>query len=310
MHEKSSETDSNSIGASSSSSASPKCTYIVQSPSRDSHDDKSFTNSHQTTPTESPSHSSHSRTSLESRVSGPYRFSLIGKHHHHQFLKKKKGWPAPLFSVIDEEDEDYRDDDYYYDRQVTRQCRFVMFVLGFVLVFTTICFVTWGASRPYKFQLQMKSLKVNNFYYGEGLDNTGVSTKLLTINCTVKMYIQNPATFFGIHVSSTSLNLFYSRIIVASGQLSSYYQPKKSERRVVVNVEGRQVPLYGAGVGLVMANNNGSVPFKLEFEVHSQANLVGWLVKTKHRWRVFCIMRIDSQTNKVINFKQDSCSYS
>ncbi|KAI3805635.1 hypothetical protein L1987_28194 [Smallanthus sonchifolius] len=308
MHEKS-ETDSNSVGGcTSTSSASPKCTYIVQSPSRDSHDGKSSTNSARTTPTESPSHSSHSQMSLESRVSGPYRFSLIGKHHH--LLKKKKGWPAPLFSVIDEEDEDYGDDDYYYDRQLTRQCRFVMFLMGFVMVFTAICISTWGASRPYKFQVQMKSWKVNNFYYGEGLDNTGVSTNLLTINCTVKMSIQNPATFFGIHVSTTSLNLFYSRIIVGSGQFVNYYQPKKSQRRISVNIEGRQVPLYGAGVGLVMANNNGSVPLKLEFEIHSQANLVGRLVKTKHRRRVFCIMKINSQDNKIINFEQDSCSYS
>ncbi|KAI3754257.1 hypothetical protein L1987_54036 [Smallanthus sonchifolius] len=310
MHDKS-ETDSNSVGGctSTTSSASPKCTYIVQSPSRDSHDDKSSTNSARTTPTESPSHSSHSRMSLESRVSGPYRFSIIGKHHHqhHLLKKKKKGWPEPLFSVIDEEDED---DDYYYDQQLTRQCRFVMFLMGFVMLFTVICLTTWGASRPYKFQLQMKSWKVNNFYYGEGLDNTGVSTKLLTINCTVKMNIQNTATLFGIHVSITSLNLFYSRIIVGSGKFVNYYQPKKSQRTILVNVEGRQVPLYGAGVGLVMANNNGSVPLKLEFEIRSQANLVGRLVKTKHRRRVFCIMKINSQDNKIINFEQDSCSYS
>ncbi|KAJ0933780.1 hypothetical protein HanRHA438_Chr03g0100041 [Helianthus annuus] len=288
MHEKS-ETDSTST-----SSASPKCTYIVESPSCDSHDDKSSMNSARTTPAESPSHSS--QMSSESRVSGPYRFSLIGKHQRN-VLKRKK-----VFSVIDEEGEDYGDDDYYYyhDRQVTRQCRFVMFLMGFVMVFTAICLITWGASRPYKFHVQMKSWKMNNFYYGEGTDNTGVSTKLLTINCTVKMSIQNPATFFGIHVSSTALNIFYSRILIGSGQPTN----------LSVNIEGRQVPLYGAGVGMVMENNDGSVPLKLEFEIHSQANLMGRLVQTKHRRRVFCIMKMDSQNNKAIDFKQDSCSYS
>ncbi|PWA99323.1 Late embryogenesis abundant protein, LEA-14 [Artemisia annua] len=135
-----------------------------------------------------------------------------------------------------------------------------------------------GPYRPYKFQVHMQSWKVNNFYYGEGSDNTGVSTKLLTINCTVKMNIHNPATFFGIHVSSTSLNLLYSRIVVGRGQFLNYYQPKKSQRTMLVNVEGRQVPLYGAGWGLVMSNSNGRFPVNLAIEIHSQANLVGWYI--------------------------------
>ncbi|KAK9073778.1 hypothetical protein SSX86_006372 [Deinandra increscens subsp. villosa] len=152
--------------------------------------------------------------------------------------------------------------------------------------------------------------KLNNFYYGEGLDDTGVPTKLLTINCSVKMNIKNPATFFGIHVSSRSLNLFYSQIRVGSGQFMNYYQPKKSEKIISINVEGRKVPLYGVGEGLVMSNNNGSVPLKLEFEIRSQAYLVGPLVKTIHHRQVLCIMKIDSESNKVFDFKKDSCSYS
>ncbi|KAI3495866.1 hypothetical protein L1887_38212 [Cichorium endivia] len=315
------ESDVTSLGGSStSSSTSPKrdptYNYYVQSPSRDSHDDvdiKSSTNS-QTTPThsspnDSPSHPSQSRpsSSSASRVSGPYRpLAVGGKHHHHSF-KKRKGWP-PLFSVIDEENEDY-EDDYYRDKEFMRRCRIMLILMGFVMSFTVICFITWGASRPYKLQVQMKSWKVNNFYYGEGSDYTGVPTKFLTVNCTVKMNIENPATFFGIHVSSTSLNLFYSQIVVGSGQFVNYYQPKKSQRTMSVNVEGRKVPLYGAGIRLAVSNNNNIVPLKLEFEIRSHANLVGWLVKTKHRRQVFCIMEIDSENNKFIDFKRESCSY-
>ncbi|KAJ0886129.1 putative Late embryogenesis abundant protein [Helianthus annuus] len=300
-----SEIDTNSLnGCTSTSSASPKCDYIVQSPSRDSHDDKSSTNSRHTTPADSPSHS---RMSSESRVSGPYRLFSINNNK-----EEKKA----LCSVIDEENvEDYYgDDDYYYDgddddRQVTRQCRVVMVIMGFVLVFMFVCLVTWGISRPYKLQVQMKSWKLNNFYYGEGSDYTGVPTKLLTINCSVKMNLQNPATFFGIHVSSRPLNLFYSQISVGSGQFMNFYQPKKSERTISVNVEGRKVPLYGVGDGFIMSSDIGSVPLRLEFEVRSQAYLVGPFVKTMHRCKIACTMIIDSQNNKVNDFNENSCSY-
>lgn len=66
----------------------------------------------------------------------------------------------------------------------------------------------------------LQSLAVHNFYFGEGSDKTGVPTKMLTVNCSVRMTIYNPATFFGIHVSSTPINLMYSEITVASGQVN------------------------------------------------------------------------------------------
>ncbi|KAK1418544.1 hypothetical protein QVD17_27689 [Tagetes erecta] len=293
-----SDIDTNSLnnGYTSTSSTSPKCTYIVQTPSS----------------TNTPAHSpSHSRMSSESRVSGPYRFSMMGKHDDHQQVlkKKKKGWP-PLFSVIDEEDEGGYGEGDYNDEQVTRiRCRVVMALMGFVMVFVTVCLVTWCVATSYKLKLQMKSWKLNNFYYGEGSDYTGVPTKLLTINCSVKMNVQNPATFFGVHVSARPLNLFYSQIKVGSGQFMDYYQPKKSERIISINVEGQKVPLYGVGEGLVMSNDDGSVPLKLKFEIRSQAYLVGSLVKTMQRRQVLCIMKIDIQSNKVFDFKEDSCSY-
>lgn len=58
-----------------------------------------------------------------------------------------------------------------------------------------------------------------NFYSGEGSDDTGVQTKMVTTNCSVKMSVYNPATFFGIYVSSNSVNLMYSEIAVATGEV-------------------------------------------------------------------------------------------
>jgi hypothetical protein len=60
---------------------------------------------------------------------------------------------------------------------------------------------------------------VHNFYIGEGSDSTGVPTKMLTMNSSVKMSVYNPATFFGIHVTSTPANLMYSQLPIATGQV-------------------------------------------------------------------------------------------
>lgn len=62
-------------------------------------------------------------------------------------------------------------------------------------------------------------MTVNNIYGGEGADSTGVPTKMLTLNSSLRIGVYNPATFFGIHVSSTPINLIYSEIPIAIGQV-------------------------------------------------------------------------------------------
>jgi hypothetical protein len=80
--------------------------------------------------------------------------------------------------------------------------------------------------------LILQSLAVSNLYVGEGSDSTGVITKMLTVNGSLKMNIYNPATLFGIHVSSTPVNLIYSEITVATGQVrnkstTTFFNPYK-----------------------------------------------------------------------------------
>ncbi|KAK9947671.1 hypothetical protein M0R45_003284 [Rubus argutus] len=301
MHHKS-DSDVTSLAPSSPRSPKPPV-YFVQSPSRDSNDgDKSC--AMQATPAfnspvESPSHPSygrHSRASSASRVSG----SLKGSRKR----SNDKGWPE--CKVIEEEG-DYNG--LYGEKGFSRRCQILMALLGFVVIFSIFCLILWGASRPYKARVTVKSLAVHNFYYGEGSDVTGVPTKMLTTNCSLRMSVYNPATFFGIQVSSTTISLMYSDIAVATGQLKKYYQPRKSHRNVTVNIQGLKVPLYGAGASLEVDDTSGGVPVTLVFEVRSRGSVVGKLVRTKHRKRISCSMDVDSRKTKIITLKASSCTY-
>ncbi|KAK9268662.1 hypothetical protein L1049_000419 [Liquidambar formosana] len=279
MHAKS---DSDVTSLDPSSPRSPKRpVYYVQSPSRDSHDGDKSSTMHAATPVynspmESPSHPSygrHSRTSSASRFSGTFR---SGSGRKGNKKRNDKGWPE--CDVIEEEG-------------------------------SVFCLIIWGASRPYKAQISVKSLSVHNFYFGEGSDMTGVPTKMLTVNCSLKINVYNPATFFGIHVSSDPVNLMYSEIPVATGQIKKYYQPRKSHRIVTVNLKGTKVPLYGAGASLAVSDNSGGIPMMIVFEVRSRGNVVGKLVRSKHRRHVSCSLVVESGINKAVKFKEDSCTY-
>ncbi|XP_031105789.1 uncharacterized protein LOC116010496 isoform X2 [Ipomoea triloba] len=161
------------------------------------------------------------------------------------------------------------------------------------------------------FQITLKRLSAY-ISIGEGCDFVGVPTRFLSVNASLRIKVYNPATFYGIHVSSTPINLVFSNITVATGQLKKYYQPRKSRRTVMVNIQGTKVPLYGAGSNLTASKNKDGgggyqVPLGLDFEVKSQ---VGKLVRTEHRRKIWCDFIIDSASNKPIKFKKHSCVYS
>ncbi|WOH08918.1 hypothetical protein DCAR_0728369 [Daucus carota subsp. sativus] len=246
-----------------------------------------------------PSNSSNTSSRVHSHSSYSSRVSGFGR----RYWSRKRGWNE--CNVIKEE-EDF--DILYCDY---RRCKCLIAVLGLASVFSLFCLIIWGASRPYHPQVSLKSLTVYNFYSGEGSDFSGVPTKMLTINCSLNMSITNPATFFGIHVHSTTVNLIFSQITVATGLLQRKYLPRTSQRTVHVNMKGEMIPLYGAGASLpVMSNKPDRVPVKLHMEVISNGNVVGKLVKTKHLQHITCYLVITNSKNiEVIMFKEELCMH-
>ncbi|KAL1551541.1 hypothetical protein AAHA92_19369 [Salvia divinorum] len=298
-----SESDLASLAPSSPSRSPKRQVYYVQSPSSSMHATPNFTS-----PMESPTHpyfGRHSRNSSASRFSGIFR-SSSGRKGVRSSKPNEKGWPE-CDVIVEEGNYDEFDD----DKACTRRCQVLLALLGFVVLFTVFCLIIWGAGRPFKTEVAVRSLTVSNMYMGSGADFTGVPTKMLNVNGSLRISVYNPATFYGIHVTATPLNLIYSDVVVATGELQKYYQHRKSHKNVVVHIEGTRVPLYGAASNLIVEEGGAvQVPLALEFEVRTQGDLVGKLVRTVHRRRVSCPLILDSTSNKPIKFKKDACIYS
>jgi hypothetical protein len=129
--------------------------YYVQSPSRDSHDgEKTATSVHSTpalSPMGSPRHSV-GRDSSSSRFSGHPKRKGDKSSSGRKGAPAGKGWQE--IGVIEEEglldDEDER-------RGIPKRCKyFLIFVLGFVVLFSFFALVLWGASRSQKPQIVIK----------------------------------------------------------------------------------------------------------------------------------------------------------
>ncbi|XVF59404.1 hypothetical protein PTKIN_Ptkin07bG0273100 [Pterospermum kingtungense] len=310
-----SKTDSevSSVSQSSPARSSRGQVYYVQSPSRDSHDGEKTTNSFHSTPVLSPMGSpphSHSNSSLgphSSRESSSTRLSGSLKPQRKGSRKDRKPWKE--FDAIEEEG--LLDGDGAYDGLHRRRCYFLAFVLGFFVLFTTFSLILWGASKPQKPKITMKSISFNEFVVQAGSDFSGVSTEMVSMNCTVKLTYRNIATFFGVHVTSTPLDLTYSQLTVATGSIHKFYQPRKSQRALTVMMKGNHIPLYGGGANLGSLNGAPTqpVPLTVSFMVRSRAYVLGKLVKPKFYKRIQCWVTMDPKKMNVAISLKNKCTY-
>ncbi|KAK6126890.1 hypothetical protein DH2020_039366 [Rehmannia glutinosa] len=303
-----SESDITSIAPSSSSPTA----YYVESPSRDSHDEMDkCSSSNSRSPMESPCYPRHSMTSSSSTAAS-------------RIYGNRRRWNKHYCNVVAEEDSVFDgDDDYCKDGPYSIHCKclslvlaFGIFFLGFVWHFGLLAGLTNLnlASRIQRSKIEglfdigdgTDRLKVQNLYFGEGSDHTGVPTKLISVNCSANLVIYNPAKVFGIHVTSHTANLLYAQITVATVE---EILPTKKEHEEYVGESGGACSLYGAGMALTASDESGGIPFKLEFAIQSRGYLVGKLVKTKHTTHASCSLLINSKHTKQIKFGHNSCKY-
>ncbi|XP_028760544.1 uncharacterized protein LOC114719243 isoform X2 [Neltuma alba] len=194
--------------------------YYVQSPSRDSsHDGEKTTNSFHSSPLQSPLGSpphSHSNSSLgpHSRESSSTRFSGSRKTSSSHRKSTWRPWKDQFRAI---EEEGLLDPHDASQQGLPRRCYFPVFVLGFVALFSVFSLILWGASRPQKPTISMKSIVFNQFVIQAGEDGSGVPTSMVSMNSSVKLTFRNTATFFGVHVTATPLDLTYYQLTLATG---------------------------------------------------------------------------------------------
>lgn len=307
MHAKT-DSEVTSLTASSPSRSPRRPVYYVQSPSRDSsHDGEKITNSFHSTPVLSPmgSPGHHSRDSSSTRYSGSRKANGIGRHQqHHHHRKGEKDFDAI-------EEEGFLDEDETTHKGFPRRCYIPAFVVGFFILFSFFSLILWGASRPQKPNITMKSISFDQFVIQAGADASGVATDMVTMNSTVKLNFRNTGTFFGVHVTSSPLDLSYSQLTLATGNIKKFYQSRKSQRTITVTLEGDYIPLYGGSVDLSSKDGKLTtpVPLTLNFKVRAKAYVLGKLVKPKFYKTIQCSIVFDPKNmNKAISLKK-SCTY-
>ncbi|XP_062101642.1 uncharacterized protein LOC133807371 [Humulus lupulus] len=318
MHAKT-DSEVTSLAASSPTRSPRRHVYYVQSPSRDSHDGEKTTTSFHSTPVISPMGSpphSHSSVGRHSRESSSTRFSGSLKPGSRKIspndaarggsTKDQKQWKE--CAVIEEEGLLEAED---RQKGLPRRCYVLAFILGFFVLFSFFSLILWGASKPMKPKITVKSIKFDQFKIQAGSDFTGVATDMISMNASLKLTFRNTGTFFGVHVTSTPLDLSYSEITVASGTIKKFYQSRKSQRSLSIPIMGTKIPLYGSGASLSSSTGTTTLPVKLKlyFVVRSRAYVLGKLVKPRFNKHIQCNVTYDPKRLNVAIQLKNHCTY-
>lgn len=192
---------------------------------------------------------------------------------------------------------------------------YALAALAFVAVFAFFLLVLWGASKSYKPHVEVKSVVFESYHIQGGTDRTGVPTRMMSVNATVRLRFRNRGTFFGLHVTATPFHLYFDDLTVAAGNMKEFYQARRSGRVVTVSVVGRQVPLYGAGADLHSKPNNGRlgpavVPVRLAFLLRARAHILGALLRSKFYRRVGCRLDVrEAHLGRPVRGVAADCEY-
>ena len=64
-----------------------------------------------------------------------------------------------------------------------------------------------------------QSVVFESYHIQGGMDRTGVPTRMMSVNATVRLRFRNRGTFFSLHVTATPFLLFFGELTVASGEV-------------------------------------------------------------------------------------------
>lgn len=68
--------------------------------------------------------------------------------------------------------------------------------------------------------LDLQSITFEQLKVQAGQDAGGIGTDMITMNATLRMMYRNTGTFFGVHVTSSPIDLSFSQITIGSGTVS------------------------------------------------------------------------------------------
>ncbi|XP_057978671.1 uncharacterized protein LOC131165042 [Malania oleifera] len=149
--------------------------------------------------------------------------------------------------------------------------------------------VFYLATKPPPPKVSVKMARVGEFGLGEGVDGSGVATKILTCNCSLDLVIDNKSKIFGLHLQPPLISVSFSNLPFASSSGPELYAESHGSTLFRLYVGTRNEPVYGAGRAMQdMLDSANGLPLLVRVGLRSSFHVVWNLIRPKFHHRAQC----------------------
>ncbi|EXB32789.1 hypothetical protein L484_012520 [Morus notabilis] len=226
-------------------------------------------------------------------------------------------------SILDHHD-DHDEDQYYYGEKSSlwkRSCSYensdptmwicLQISCRFLVSLSVALLVFYIATRPPPPKISIEMGKIGEFVLGEGVDASGVTTKILTCNFSLNLIIENKSKLFGLHVHPPSMEISFQRLIFAFAHGPRKLYAESGVTAFPLYIGTKNKALYGAGREMEdMLESGQGMPLMIGVKLSSSFRVVMNLIHPKFHHHARCLLLLHKPYDKThpTHFYNSTCT--
>ncbi|KAL0397567.1 UNVERIFIED_CONTAM: hypothetical protein Scaly_0205100 [Sesamum calycinum] len=124
---------------------------------------------------------------------------------------------------------------------------------------------------------------IRQFRLGEGVDGSGVATKILSCNCSIHVMIDNNSKLFALHIHPPIMEMLFARLPLAISQGREVYAGSSDLTLLRLSVGTRNKAMYGAGRNMEdMLESGEGLGLVIRVRLRSSFHVIWGIVKPKY----------------------------
>ncbi|CAH2054520.1 unnamed protein product [Thlaspi arvense] len=179
----------------------------------------------------------------------------------------------------------------------------------FLFSFGVAFLVFYIATQPPHPNISLRIGRLNQFLLEEGVDSHGVSTMLLTCNCSTKLIVDNKSNVFGLHLHPPSIKFFFGPLNFAKTQGTKLYASSHESTTFRLYIGTKNQAMYGAGREMEdMLQSKAGLPLILRMTLISDFRVVWNIINPKYHHNVECLLLLSyNEGHNQVTLVREKC---